>query len=60
MAEKQPQSRPQPPEPQTRPGEPKPGESVYGGQWGRGGKPDDGDTGRPDRPEPISPTDNKT
>lgn len=47
MAERQPKSRPEAP----KPGASKP--SVYGGQWGGGGKPGDGG-GEVDRPQPIT------
>lgn len=54
MAQEQPKSRPEAPRPR-RVGNPQPGSSVYGGQWGGGGKQDPGKTGQPDRPEQIRP-----
>ena len=52
MADKQPKSRPKPP----AAGKP----SVYGGQWGGGGKPGDGGAGKVDRPQPITMPDEPT
>lgn len=46
MAEAPPKSRPEPPA--------KPAPSVYGGQWGSGGKQGDAGTGDEDRPQPIT------
>lgn len=49
MADEQPKSRPKaPPKPDARKA------SVYGGQWGGGGKPGGAGTGEVDRPQPIS------
>ncbi len=53
MADEQPKSRPQAPEPSRGAGAPPPRESVYGGQWGRGGKQSDSQKREPDRPQPI-------
>jgi hypothetical protein len=45
-----------PPEaPPRRVANPQPGSSVYGGRWGGGGDNSPGETGQPDRPEPIRP-----
>jgi hypothetical protein len=49
MPDHPPKSRPAPP-----PKPPGQGSSVYGGQWGGGGKTGDTETNKPDRPSPIS------
>jgi hypothetical protein len=59
MANPQPKSRPEPPRPE-RAANPQPGSSVYGGQWGSSGKQNDEQTGKPDRPGPISVPHNET
>ena len=48
---------PKTPPPTPQPGRvanPQPDASVYGGRWG-GGDNSPGETGQPDRPEPIRP-----
>lgn len=54
MAQDPPKVRPEPPPP-DRVANPQPGSSVYGGRWGGGDQPTPGETGQPDRPEPIRP-----
>jgi hypothetical protein len=53
MPQEQPKSRPEAPATPRRLGNPQPSAPVYGDQWGRSGKQNEGQAGHADRPAPI-------